>query len=301
MHKDEQHKHHIDLQKHATRAFIWSIVLNLAYVFIEFGFGLYTKSLALMSDAGHNLTDVASLALGLFAIKLARIKPTKTYTYGYSKASILISLINAVILLITVGVIGYEAIDRFNNPHALNGYTISLVAGVGIVINTLSALLFMKNKEHDLNNKGAFLHLAVDALVSLSVVVSGIIIHYTHWYIIDSIISLIVMVVIIFSTWKILTQSLKLTLDAVPENVDVQAMIKAVEKQEGVVNFHHIHVWPLSTSRNALTGHLVLASNISTQDAEKIKLQTKVLLEHYNIHHATLETEYSSPDKNLNF
>lgn len=294
---DELHKHHIDLQRHATRAFIWSIILNLTYVFIEFGFGFYTKSLALMSDAGHNLTDVASLALGLFAIKLAQIKPTKTYTYGYSKASILISLVNAVILLITVGVIGYEAIDRFKNPHELNGFTISFIAAVGIIINTLSALLFVKNKEHDLNNKGAFLHLAVDAIVSLSVVVSGIIIHYTNWYIIDSIISLVVMVVIIFSTWKILTQSLKLTLDAVPENVDMKTMIKAVEQQKGVVNFHHIHVWPLSTNKNALTGHLVLASNITNEDAEKLKLRTKQLLEHYNIHHATLETEFSPPIK----
>lgn len=292
MHRDESHKYHIQQQKNATRAFTLSIILNLAYVFIEFGFGFYTNSLALMSDAGHNLTDVASLALGLFAIKLSHIKPTKTYTYGYSKASILISLINAVILLITVGVIGYEAIDRFKTPHELNGFVISFVAGIGIVINTLSALLFMKNKEYDLNNKGAFLHLAVDALVSLSVVVSGIIIHYTHWYIIDSIISIIVMIVIIVSTWRILAQSLKLTLDAVPENVDVKSMINAVEKQDGIVNFHHIHVWPLSTTKNALTGHLVLAPNITIEQAEKIKLQTKVLLEHYNIHHATLETEF---------
>lgn len=296
MHRDESHKYHIQ-QKNATRAFILSIILNLAYVFIEFGFGFYTNSLALISDAGHNLTDVASLALGLFAIKLSHIKPTKTYTYGYSKASILISLINAVTLLITVGVIGYEAVDRFFNPHELDGFVISFVASIGIVINTLSALLFMKNKEHDINNKGAFLHLAVDALVSLSVVVSGIIIHYTHWYIIDSIISIVVMLVIIVSTWKILAQSLKLTLDAVPENVDVKSMINAVEKQEGIVNFHHIHVWPLSTTKNALTGHLVLAPNITIDQAEKIKLETKVLLEHFNIHHATLETEFLPPIK----
>jgi len=293
MHPDSSHQHHNHYHESAGKAFIISITLNLLYVFIEFGYGFYSNSLALMSDAGHNLTDVASLALGLFALKLAEIKPTKTYTYGYSKASILISLINAVILLITVGVIGYEAIDRFKHPHVLNGTTISLVAGLGIIINSVSALLFLKNKEHDINNKGAFLHLAADAAVSLSVVIAGIVIYYTGWYIIDPLLSLLVMVVIVISTWKILAQSFKLSMDAVPENVDVKAMIKAVETQNGVVNFHHIHVWPLSTNKNALTGHLVLNKNFTTQEVEDIKLRTKVLLSNFNIHHATLETEFS--------
>lgn len=293
MHPDELHHHHIDPGDKAGKAFMISIGLNLLYVFVEFGYGFYSNSLALMSDAGHNLSDVASLSLGLLALKLANIKPTKTYTYGYSKASILISLLNAVILLITVGIIGYEAFDRFQNPQPLNGTTISLVAGLGIFINSISALLFLKNKEYDINVKGAFIHLAADAAVSLSVVIAGVVIYYTNWYIIDPILSLIVMAVIVFSTWKILAQSLKLSLDAVPENVDVKAMIKAVESQNEVLNFHHIHVWPLSTNKNALTGHLVLNKNLTAQEVESIKLKTKVLLSNFNIHHATLETEFS--------
>lgn len=292
MHTDELHHHH-EHGDNAGKAFIISISLNLLYVFVEFGYGFHTNSLALMSDAGHNLSDVASLALGLLAFKLSEIKPTKTYTYGYSKASILISLLNAVILLITVGVIGYEAIDRFKHPHELNGTTISLIAGIGIFINSVSAMLFFKHKEHDINNKGAFIHLAADAAVSVSVVIAGIVIYYTNWYVIDPILSLLVMIIIIISTWKILSQSLKLSLDAVPENVDVKAMIKAVEAQNGVVNFHHIHVWPLSTKNNALTGHLVLNKQFTVQEVEDIKFKTKILLSHYNIHHATLETEFA--------
>lgn len=299
MQPDEAHKHHIEIHENASRAFLLSIILNLVYVFVEFGYGFYENSLALMSDAGHNLTDVANLALGLFAIKLAQIKPNKIYTYGYSKASVLISLINAVTLLITVGVIGYNAFDRFTNPHELNGFTISFVAGIGIIINSVSAFLFFKNKEHDINNKGAFLHLLADALVSLSVVFAGIIIHYTHWYIIDPLLSLMVMVFIVISTWKILSQSLRLTLDAVPENVNVKALIDAVEKQEGVVNFHHLHVWPLSTTKNALTGHLLLNKDCDIRQAEILKIKTKELLLQYNIHHATIETEYQLQNQEL--
>jgi len=295
MQPDESHQHHhLNHGDNAGKAFILSIALNLIYVFVEFGYGFYSNSLALMSDAGHNLSDVASLALGLLAIKLSKIKPTKIYTYGYNKASVLISLINSIILLITVGVIGYEAIDRFKHPQELNGTTISIVAGLGILINSLSALLFLKNKEHDINNKGAFIHLAADAAVSLSVVIAGIVIYYTGWYIIDPILSLLVMVVIIFSTWKILSQSLKLSMDAVPENVDVKTLIKAVEQQDGVVKFYHIHVWPLSTKKNALTGHLVIKKNFNTHQVKWLKDKTKELLLSYNIHHATIETDFEA-------
>lgn len=294
MQTDELHHHHYSPADNAGKAFIVSIILNLTYVTVEFGYGLYSGSLALISDAGHNLGDVASLALGLLALKLSKIKPNQTYTYGYSKGSILISLINAVILLITVGVIGYEAIDRFQNPHELNGKTISLVAGLGFIINGISAFMFIKNKERDINHRGAFIHLAADAAVSLSVVVAGVIITYTGWIIIDPILSLIVMVVIVISTWKILTQSLKLSLDAVPENIDVKKLIQTVKSQNGILEFYHIHIWPLSTTKNALTGHLILNSNLSQKEAENLKFQTKQLLKHFNIHHATLETEFST-------
>ncbi len=295
MQTDELHTHHIEADMKLNNAFKISIALNLLYVFVEFGFGFYTNSLALMSDAGHNLTDVASLCLALLAFKLAKVAPTKNFTYGYSKVSVIISLLNSVILLITVGIIGFEAIDRLQHPQPIQGITIAVVSGFGILVNSLSAILFFKTKNNDINIKGAFLHLAVDALVSLSVVVAGIVIYFTQWFIIDAILSLVVMIVIIVTTWNVLIQSVKLSIDAVPQGVDMDEIIIEVEKLQGVINFHHLHIWPLSTNKNALTGHLVINGNSCDIDkTETIKNKTKELLLTLNIHHATIETEYQN-------
>ncbi len=288
---DHHHHHHAPELKNVSRAFVIGIVLNSAFVLIEFATGLYTNSLALLSDAGHNLSDVASLALALFALRISKSKATEKFTYGYHKSTILASLVNAVILLIAVGSIGWESIQRFLHPVETEGKVISIVAAIGIVINATSALLFFRDRHSDLNVKGAYLHLAVDALVSLGVVVAGILIMYTGLKWIDPAISLVIMLVVIVSTWQLLTESLRLTLDAVPQNIDTEKVTALVEKTQGVKSIHHVHIWAMSTTRNAMTAHLLLEKNMDEKQVAEIKHRLKHELEHLNIQHVTLETE----------
>jgi cobalt-zinc-cadmium efflux system protein len=295
-HAHSHDHHHIrDLNK-VSRLFFIGIGLNAVFVIVEFLTGLFSNSLALISDAGHNLSDVASLALALGAFKLLASKATKKFTYGYRKASILISLLNAIILLIAVGSIGYESIFRFISPQPVNSKVIILVAAIGIVINSLSALLFLRNREDDLNIKGAYLHLMVDALVSVGVVISGVIIAYTNWFWVDPLISLIIMVVIVLSMWNLLRDSLNLSLDAVPKNIELENIRNAALKISGIKEIHHIHVWAISTAENALTAHLVLNESISHEEVSKVKTRFKHELEHLGIQHATLETEVADCD-----
>jgi cobalt-zinc-cadmium efflux system protein len=286
------HSHsHAPVITNLNNAFIIGIVLNLAYVIIQIVIGLNINSLSLLSDAGHNFLDVAGLALAMIAFKLSKSKSTEKYTYGYKKSSILISLLNAVILLISIGAIGYEAIFRFQNPQPLPGIVIAIIAAIGIAINGVSAFMFFRDRESDINVKAAFLHLASDALVSLGLVFGGIIIYYTHLYWIDSLLSLVICGVIIVSTWGLLKKSLRLSLDGVPDNVDIQEVKNKVLKMEGVKNFHHLHIWAISTTQNALTGHLVVSNDFSMLEVVNLKRQIKHELEHLNIHHSTLETE----------
>ena len=286
------HSHsHAPVITNLNNAFIIGIVLNLAYVIIQIVIGLNINSLSLLSDAGHNFLDVAGLALAMIAFKLSKSKSTEKYTYGYKKSSILISLLNAVILLISIGAIGYEAIFRFQNPQPLPGIVIAIIAAIGIAINGVSAFMFFRDRESDINVKAAFLHLASDALVSLGLVFGGIIIYYTHLYWIDSLLSLVICGVIIVSTWGLLKNSLRLSLDGVPDNVDIQEVKNKVLKMEGVKNFHHLHIWAISTTQNALTGHLVVSNDFSMLEVVNLKRQIKHELEHLNIHHSTLETE----------
>ena len=296
-HHDHHHHHTVDF-KHVGQLFVIGIILNLVFVAIEFAAGFMSNSLALISDAGHNLSDVASLALALGAFKLLSLKATEKFTYGYRKASILISLLNAIILLIAVGSIGYESIFRFLSPQAVKSDTIIWVASIGIGINFFSALLFFRNKEDDLNIKGAYLHLAVDAMVSVGVVVSGIIISYTQWYWIDPVISLVIMIVIVVSTWNLLRDSLQLSLDAVPKNIDIETVRQAALKLPGMKDIHHIHVWAMSTAENALTAHLVLNETLSHEEVSKLKDRFKHDLEHLGIQHATLETDIANCQDN---
>jgi cobalt-zinc-cadmium efflux system protein len=290
--KHEGHNHsHSPIITNLNKAFIIGIVLNLAYVLIQIVIGLKINSLSLLSDAGHNFLDVAGLALAMLAFKLSKSKSTEKYTYGYKKASILISLLNAVILLISIGAIGYEAIFRFQNPQPLPGKIIAVIAAIGIIVNGVSAFMFFRDKEKDINIKAAFLHLASDALVSLGLVVGGIIIYYTHLYWIDPLLSIIICGVIIASTWSLLKDSLRLSLDGVPNNVDIQKVKEAVTKMEGVKDFHHLHIWAISTTQNAITGHLVVANNFTMAQIEKLKHKIKHELEHLNIHHSTIEAE----------
>ena len=282
-----QHSHTINAES-LNKAFIIGIVLNLAFVVIEFAAGFWFDSLALLSDAGHNLSDVVSLVLALLAFRLAKVKANERYTYGYKKSTILVSLLNAVILLVAVGAIVIESIHKLSNPAVVPGGAIAWVAGVGVLINAFTAFLFMKDKEKDLNVKGAYLHMAADALVSVGVLVAGIVISRTDWYIIDPIIGLIVAVVILISTWNLLHDSLRLTLDGVPTSIDSQKVVKAIRALPGVDDVHHIHIWAISTTENALTAHIVLKQ---PEGMQEVKHLIRHRLEDFGIGHATLEFE----------
>ena len=282
-----QHSHAINAES-LNKAFIIGIVLNLAFVVIEFAAGFWFDSLALLSDAGHNLSDVVSLVLALLAFRLAKVKANERYTYGYKKSTILVSLLNAVILLVAVGAIVIESIHKLNNPAVVPGGAIAWVAGVGVLINAFTAFLFMKDKEKDLNVKGAYLHMAADALVSVGVLVAGIVISRTGWYIIDPIIGLIVAVVILISPWNLLHDSLRLTLDGVPTSIDSQKVVKAIRALPGVDDVHHIHIWAISTTENALTAHIVLKQ---PEGMQEVKHLIRHRLEDFGIGHATLEFE----------
>lgn len=282
-----QHSHTINAES-LNKAFIIGIVLNLAFVVIEFAAGFWFDSLALLSDAGHNLSDVVSLVLALLAFRLAKVKANERYTYGYKKSTILVSLLNAVILLVAVGAIVIESIHKLSNPAVVPGGAIAWVAGVGVLINAFTAFLFMKDKEKDLNVKGAYLHMAADALVSVGVLVAGIVITRTDWYIIDPIIGLIVAVVILISTWNLLHDSLRLTLDGVPTSIDSQKVVEAIRALPGVDDVHHIHIWAISTTENALTAHIVLKQ---PEGMQEVKHLIRHRLEDFGIGHATLEFE----------
>jgi len=288
----EGHHHNSPIISNLNRAFIIGIVINALYVVIEFGAGLYYDSLALISDAGHNLSDVASLALALLAFRLAKVKSNDKFTYGYRKSTILVSLINSVVLFIAIGGIFWESISRLHKPVVIDGFSISVVAGIGIVINAVSAFLFFKDKDSDLNVKGAYLHLMADAVVSLGVVVSGVLISFFHLNWLDWAMSLVIVLVIFYSTWNLFKDSLSLTLDGVPKGINLNEVIAEIKEVEGVLDVHHLHVWAISTSQNALTAHILIDSNTGMELQKLIKNKIKLELEHVNIHHATLEFEF---------
>lgn len=289
------HAHSVTITS-VNRAFIIGIVLNFLFVVIEVIAGLYIHSLSLLSDAGHNLADVATLALSLLAYRLMKVKSNEHYTYGYRKTSVLVALFNGMVLLVSIGAIVYEAIHRFLNPVPMPGETIAWIACIGIVINAITALMFFREKDKDLNQKSAYLHLMSDALVSLAIAIGGIIIFYTKLFWIDSLLSILVALVILISTWKLLKDSLRLSLDGVPEGIHVGEIQSTGAKIPGVRNMHHIHIWAISTTENALTAHIVLEKNISIEQEQKIKHQLRHELEHMNIHHVTLETEWENEE-----
>src|SRR5258708_5961373 len=288
------HHHHDHTPKldHLNTAFIVGIILNSAFVVLEVVAGLWSHSLSLLTDAGHNLSDVAGLALALLAFKLTKVSSNKEYTYGYKRSTIIVSFFNALVLFIAVGFIGYEAVMRFIHPEVIAGGTMAWVAFAGIGINAVTAWLFVKDKDKDLNVKGAYLHMAVDAIVSFGVVISGLIIYFTHLYWIDSVVSLIVAIVILRGTWSLLSDSLRLEMDGVPKAMDVEKIKAELVKAKGVVDVHHIHVWALSTTENALTAHLVIDQNYTTS-FDSIKHDLRHRLEHLSISHSTFEPEFA--------
>lgn len=283
-----EHHHHDHTVTSLNKAFIWGIALNVGFVVVEFAVGLCYGSMGLLSDAGHNLSDVASLLLAMLAFRLAQARATPKYTYGYKKSTVLISLLNSVILLIAVGVIVAESIGRMLHPEPVVGGAIAWTAGVGVAINGFTAWLFMKDKDRDLNVKGAYLHMAADALVSVGVLVSGLVISWTGWTVVDPIVGLAVAGVIVASVWSLTRDSLRLSLDGVPGGIDIAEIERKMETVPGVRAVHHIHVWAISTTENALTAHVVLDS---LSRMEEVKHALKELLGRSEIPHATLEFE----------
>lgn len=290
---EHHHHHHHGAPASIGAIFIVSIALNAFFVVIEAAVGLWQDSMSLLSDAGHNLSDVLSLVLVLVAFRLAKHRSTSRYTYGYKKSTVLISLLNALILLVAVGAIVTESIHKLRQPAALDGGVISWTAGAGIVINGLTALLLMKGQKEDLNVRGAFLHMAADTLVSVGVVISGVVIRLTGLYIIDPIVSLIIALVILITTWDLLSDSLRLSLDGIPEGIDIAHVEEQMLQTDNVLDVHHVHIWAISTTENALTAHVVV-EDLSTM--ELTKSQLKHLLSDLGICHATLEIENKDSD-----
>lgn len=285
-HCDHDHHH---APNHYGRAFVIAIILNTGFVGIEFAYGFIANSTALMADAGHNLSDVLGLLLAYGAVLLARKQPSKRYTYGLRSTSILAALANAMLLFFACGAIALEAIQRFEVPPPVESLTVSAIAGVGIVVNGLSALLFMKGSDHDLNIRGAYLHMAADAAVSLAVVISGIAMFYTQWYWLDPSITLFIVLVILIGTWGLLRESLRLMLSAVPAKVDGAAIEAYLCQLDGVTDCHDLHIWGLSTTETALTVHLVMPNGCPND--RFIDDITHTLEHDFFIHHCTLQIE----------
>ena len=288
---NEHHHHPSPTWSKVTTAFAVGIWLNFAFVLVEAGFGFNIHSLSLLSDAAHNLADVGTLVLSLVAFRLLKVKANEQYTYGYRKTSILVALFNSVILLVSIGAIAFEAVNKSFNPEPVSGSTIALIAGIGIIVNGTSAFFFFREKDKDINIKSAYLHLLSDTLVSAAIVAGGIAIYFTGWYWMDSALSLLVVAFILISTWRLMKESLKLSLDGVPENISLKEITSKAMQLQGVTGFHHVHIWALSSTENALTGHLVLNSSVTSEQEHKIKHELRHELEHLNIQHITLETE----------
>jgi len=282
------HSHSRDSVRY-DRAFLVSVLLNVGFVVAEVVFGLVSHSMALVADAGHNLSDVLGLVLAWGASWLARRKPSKLRTYGFRRATILAALANGALLFLATGAVIWESVQRLFAPAAVEGMTVIVVAAVGVVINGVSALFFRRGKDHDLNVRGAFLHLAADAAVSFGVVITGVILLYTRWNLIDPIVSLVLSIVIVVGAWRLLRKSLNLALDAVPENIDVDAVRAYLDTLPGVVEVHDLHIWAMSTTENALTAHLVM--NTGSCEPRFLGDVCKVLHDRFGVEHSTLQVE----------
>lgn len=293
MNREVNHHHH-----HATpdynRAFAIGVALNVIFVVIEAFYGFVSDSLALLTDAGHNLSDVLGLLLAWGAAALARKRPSPRRTYGYSRATIIASLFSGLLLMGAVGAIGWEAVGRLMEPPQPSGKTIMVVAAIGVVINTATALLFVRGKDHDLNIRGAFLHMAADAAVSLGVVIAGALILFYGLNWIDPVISLVIAAVIFISTWGLLRDSLNLAVDAVPRNVDPGAVREYLKNLPGVTAMHDLHIWPMSTTDTALTAHLVM--HPLPQDDKFLNDVARQLADRFTINHATIQLERHESD-----
>lgn len=270
--------------------FVIGVSLNLIYIVAELGFGFSTNSMALIADASHNFSDVLGLLVAWLAVWLSQKAPTAKRTYGYKSASILAALFNAVFLLIAIGGIITEAIQRLNQPATPHGWTVISVALLGVIVNGVTTFLFVHGQKEDLNIKGAFMHMAADTGVSLGVVVTGFIMLATDWTWLDPVVSLVIAVIILIGTWGLLRGAINLALNGVPNNVDLAAITKCIASQPSVSKVHDLHVWAIGTSDNALSVHLV-RDTTENNDCFLNDLDQQ-LRTHYNIQHITIQVEY---------
>ncbi|HXZ09675.1 MAG TPA: cation diffusion facilitator family transporter [Paraburkholderia sp.] len=287
-HGHGHHHHHAPVAGHG-RAFALAVALNVTIVVVQGIYGVLANSTALLADAGHNLSDVLGLLLAWGAMWLATRRPSARYTFGFGSSSILASLANAGLLLFACGVIVAEAIRRLFNPEPVAGLDVFIVATIGIVVNGFSAWLFMRGQKEDLNVRGAFLHMAADALISAAVAISGLVILFTKWTWLDPVMSIVVVAVIVYGTWGLARDSMRLALDAVPPGVDMQRIRAYLTSQPGVTDVHDLHVWALSTTGNALSAHLVMPAGHPGDDAVDGIVAT--LRERFSMHHATLQVD----------
>jgi cobalt-zinc-cadmium efflux system protein len=275
--------------EHYDRAFVIGIALNVVFVLVEAGFGLLSGSLALLADAGHNLSDVLALVVALGATILSRRIPTARRTYGWRRSSILAALVNALALVVVVGVVSWEAVQRLLEPRPVEGGVMIVVAAAGVLVNGVAALLFLGGRQHDANLRAAFLHLAADAAVSVGVVVAGVAILITGWLWLDPAISLGISAIILLSTWHLLREALDMALDAVPAGVDERRVRTYLEGLPGVADVHDLHIWAMSTTQTALTAHLVMRS--PPRDDALLAQVAGELRGRFTIEHATLQIE----------
>ena len=291
-HQHDHSSEHPQAPINYRKAFAIGIALNVSYVAVEAVFGLFAHSLALVADAGHNLSDVLSLLLAWGASEFGQRKPSKRFTYALRSSSILASLANAIILLIAIGAIAWEAFQRFSQPQEVPAVTVMVVAGFGVLINAATALLFMSGRHRDLNIKGAFLHMAADAGVSLGVVLAGLAIKLTGQYWIDPAMSLVIVAVIAIGTWGLLRESIRCALQAVPEGVDLEKVENYLAALPNVTAVHDLHIWPMSTTQTALTAHLEMP-NGSGGD-EFLHNVCQHLHDEFQIEHSTIQIEQNA-------
>lgn len=281
--------HHSHPAGHYNRAFAIGVLLNSLFVVLEAGYGVAAGSLALIADAGHNLSDVLSLLLAWGAGWLAAKPATGKRTYGFRKATIMAALINAIVLLFALGGITWEAVGRLFEPQPVEAMTVIAVAAIGVVINAFTAWLFVSGQKKDLNIKGAYLHMAADAGVSLGVVFAGVVVLLTGWQFLDPVISLFIVAVVLVGTWSLLRDSMNLALDSVPAEVDMEGVNAYLNGLDNVCQIHDLHVWAMSTTETALTAHLVVTDAVvSNQYVSTIQQQ---LQDHFGIEHSTIQIE----------
>lgn len=283
MHNHDHHDHHLQMGK----KFLYGIILNFSFVLVELWYGWKVNSLSLRADAWHNLGDVAGLIISWVAFVMATKQPTEQYTYGFSKGTILASLANCILLFIAVYSIGSDAFLRIKNPIQTDGNVVSMVAGIGVVINTLTALLFMRSNE--LNNRAAFLHMIADAFVSLTVVFGGLLMQFGNFPLLDPILGILLSLFILWGTWKLFTGSLKLSLDGVPEGMNASHLKHELLQIPGVKGLNNFHLWAISTTRNAVTVEIIVNGEMNVNQTTIIKEEINSILKSHKIQHTTLE------------